>query len=155
MSFEALNLRETRAWLLARRRGLAEIPKRFANSGELHSWFQAIAKEAVRDVVYSYPENPKYPRTYALLNSVSAASGEEDCIDVFIPLTDETAAITGKDKGKIVYGQYLLPPEIKGRSPDSFWQGTLPRNFLGVWEQAFAELAPKAFDEEVRRELAK
>lgn len=151
MTFEALNVRETRAWLLARKKGLERAPARALANKDYLAETKLIATEAVDQVVYSVPETPNYERTEKTRDSVDVDSPRDGEMEIFIPLTPETAAIAGESRGVVSYPRFML----EGIHQHSFHQYELPRDFLELWFLLLLDFGPQMVVEEIDRELKK
>lgn len=154
MSFDAVGLRETRAWLAGRMKGLPEAARFAVASPVVLDMARAEATRIVDEVVYQTYEPEIYKRTMNLLNSVQAVALNENTGAVMIPFTPELAATGGPLKGAATYAQLMLPEYTK----DTYWkakpQASLPRDFLSAWLFEFKESSFAMLVSEVDLELA-
>lgn len=157
MSFEAVGLRNTTAWMLARKNGLAEVPKRFAMDTKNHVTMKDVARLIVQQVVYATYTPTEYERTYKLMDSISVEGVEGATAQalVFIPIDSGTMAIAGSAAGRATYAKFMLP----SHSQNSFFKGraaaSIPRDFMTAWITAFKKYVPDMVMAEVDKELSK
>ncbi|MCW8133124.1 MAG: hypothetical protein KIS92_22455 [Planctomycetota bacterium] len=141
MSFEAIGLRETRAWLAGRLKGLPEAVRFAITSPIALDFAKDEATRIVNEVVYQAYQPEVYKRTYNLLNAVEAVALDENSAGVMIPFSDLLAATKGPLAGAATYAQLMLPEFIES----SYWEEkprqSLPRDFLSAWMFEFKELA--------------
>jgi len=115
-----------------------------------------IAKEIVLHVVYIAPENPAFPRSYNLLNSVDT-DRPDDTIRIFLNPSNATAPtkfpglrsyydLTGK-------GGFTFYPSYVRRG--IFFKKQLPeRDFVAGWLDKFSQRFPDDIQKSVNKAIA-
>lgn len=156
MGITLKGLRETKAWLLGRQKGLKRAIAEIASPASV-AINELRAKTAVYSIVYLAYHPSEYERTFALLNSVGAVALSQDPPESAIVInlnSDNRAKLPPSD---VSYARFMLPA-IYGspaNSTNSFIpQGSLPRDFMAEWLRVFNKEVPKDVDVAVRRELS-
>ena len=155
MPVQLKGARETKAWLLGRKKGLKRAIGVIADQASL-AINELRAKTADYSIVYLAYQPKEYERTFALLESVGAVAISQNppVAGVVINLTPEARAIL--PPGDVNYARFMLPAGYgsPAHSGNSFVDVATPRDFLAEWLRVFGEAVPNDVARAVNRELA-
>lgn len=153
MSIKAIGVTETSKWLGRIKSGIADAIKEEISGTETLSSMQAEAQQIVATVVYAAYDPKEYDRTFELISAVGAVQLQDDPPAAGICIELTPGVIANHGKGDISYAQFMLPDKAGKSWLATTAPGSIPRDFLTVWQQYFADKIPAQLSAAINRVL--